>query len=83
MRHMVGGENCLKISASQLLRFGIDSVREAFFFNRLNMGIFRIGWLHPQYLDGIWIGQDEYRMPLVPLSEYPEPWFWKIAGRGI
>ena len=39
--------------------------------------------LHPQYLDKIWIGQDQYRMPLAPLSEYPEPWFWKAAGRGI
>ena len=26
-------------------------------------------------LDGIWIGQDQCRMPLAPLSEYPEPWF--------
>ena len=31
--------------------------------------------LHPQHLDGIWIGQHQYRMPLAPLSEYPEPWF--------
>ena len=31
--------------------------------------------LHPQHLDGIWIGQDQYRMPLAPLSEYPEAWF--------
>ena len=31
--------------------------------------------LHPQHLDGIWIGQDQYRMPLASLSEYPEPWF--------
>ena len=29
--------------------------------------------LHPKHLDGIWIGQDQYRMPLAPLSEYPEP----------
>ena len=31
--------------------------------------------LHPQHLDGIWIGQDQYRMPLNSLSDYPEPWF--------
>ena len=29
--------------------------------------------LHPQHLDEIWIGQDQYRMPLASLSEYPEP----------
>ena len=28
MRHMVGGEHSLQISATQLLRFGIDSVLE-------------------------------------------------------
>ena len=39
--------------------------------------------LHPKKINGIWIGQDQYRMPLGPLSEYPEPWFWKVAGRGI
>ena len=31
--------------------------------------------LHPKHLDGIWIGQDQYRMPIAPLGEYPEPWF--------
>ena len=31
--------------------------------------------LHPQHFDGIWIRQDQYRMPLAPLSEYSEPWF--------
>ena len=30
--------------------------------------------LHPQHLDGIWIGQNRYRLPLAPLNEYPEPW---------
>ena len=30
--------------------------------------------LHPQNLDGIWIGQNQYRLPLAPLNEYPEPW---------
>ena len=35
--------------------------------------------LHPQHLDGIWIGQNQYRLPYAPLSEYPEPWFWKVA----
>ena len=30
--------------------------------------------LHPQHLDGIWIGQDQYRLPLAPLNEFPEPW---------
>ena len=30
--------------------------------------------LHPQHLDGIWIGQNQYRLPLAPLNEYPEPW---------
>ena len=31
--------------------------------------------LHPQHLDEIWIEQGQHRMPLAPLSEYPEPWF--------
>ena len=31
--------------------------------------------LHPQHLDGIWIGLIQYRLPYAPLSEYPEPWF--------
>ena len=35
--------------------------------------------LHPQHLDGIWIGQNQYRLPLAPLTEYPEPWCWKVA----
>ena len=39
------------------------------------LGFGQIRLLHPQYLDGIWIGQDQYRMPLTPLSEYPEAWF--------
>ena len=26
--------------------------------------------LHPHYLDGIWIGQDQYRLPLAPLNEF-------------
>ena len=30
--------------------------------------------LHPQHLDGIWVGQDQYRLPLGPLDEFPEPW---------
>ena len=30
--------------------------------------------LHPQHLDGIWIRQDQCRLPLAPLNEYPEPW---------
>ena len=30
--------------------------------------------LHPQHLDGIWIGQNQYRLPLAPLNEFPEPW---------
>ena len=30
---------------------------------------------HPQHLDGIWIGQNQCRLPYAPLSEYPEPWF--------
>ena len=28
--------------------------------------------LHPQHLDGIWIGQDQCRVPLAPLNEFPE-----------
>ena len=31
--------------------------------------------LHPQHLDGIWIGLIQYRLPLAPPCEYPEPWF--------
>ena len=38
--------------------------------------------LDPQHLKRIWIGQEQYMMPLAPLCEYPEPWFWKVAGRG-
>ena len=30
--------------------------------------------LHPQHLGGIGIGQDQYRLPLAPLNEFPEPW---------
>ena len=30
--------------------------------------------LHLQHLGGIWIGQDQYRLPLAPLNEFPEPW---------
>ena len=29
---------------------------------------------HPQHLDGIWIGQNQCRLPYAPLSKYPEPW---------
>ena len=39
--------------------------------------------LHPQHLDGIWIGLIHYRLPYAPVSEYPEPWLWKVAGSGI
>ena len=30
--------------------------------------------LHLQHLGGIWIGQDQYRLPLAPLNEFTEPW---------
>ena len=30
--------------------------------------------LHPQHLDRNWIGQNQYRLPLAPLNEFPEPW---------
>ena len=30
--------------------------------------------LHPQHLGGIWIGLNQYRLPLAPLNEYPKPW---------
>ena len=30
--------------------------------------------LHPQHSDGIWIGLDQCRVPLVPLNEFPEAW---------
>ena len=30
--------------------------------------------LHPQDLDGIWIVQDQYRLPIAPLIQFPEPW---------
>ena len=36
--------------------------------------------LHLQHLDGILTGLIRYRLPLNTLSEYPEPWFWKISG---
>ena len=39
--------------------------------------------LHPKHLDGIWIGQDQYRLPLAPLNEFPDPWCGKMSGRGI
>ena len=35
--------------------------------------------LHPQHLGGIWIGQNQYRLPLAPLNEFPEPWCLKVA----
>ena len=35
--------------------------------------------IHPQHLGGIWIGQNQYRLPLAPLNEYPESWCWKVA----
>ena len=38
--------------------------------------------LHPQHLDGICTGQHPYRLPYDTLSEYPEPWSWKISGKG-
>ena len=38
--------------------------------------------LHPHHLDGIWTGQTPYRLPYNTLSEYPEPWSWKISVRG-
>ena len=37
--------------------------------------------LHPKRLDRIWIGQNQYRLPLAPLNEYPEPWRLKVADR--
>ena len=36
--------------------------------------------LNTQHLYGIWTGLTPYRLPLDTLSEYPEPWFWKIPG---
>ena len=27
--------------------------------------------------------QDLYGLPLAPLNEFPEPWCWKMSGRGI
>ena len=41
----------------------------------------KIRLLHPQHLDGIWIGQDQYRLHLAPINEFPEPWCWKISER--
>ena len=32
-------------------------------------------FLQPRPLGGIWIGQNQYRLPLAPLNEYPEPWW--------
>ena len=34
--------------------------------------------LYPQHLDGIWTGPLQFMLPYDTLSEYPEPWFWKI-----
>ena len=36
--------------------------------------------LHPQHLNGIWSGMTPYRVPLNILSEYQEPWSWKMSG---
>ena len=36
--------------------------------------------LHPQHFDGILTRLTLYRVPLDPLSEYPEPWSWKMSG---
>ena len=41
-------------------------------FQRETISIIRL--LHLQHLNGIWIGQDQYRLPLAPLNEFPEPW---------
>ena len=30
--------------------------------------------LDPQHLGGIWVGKDQYRLPLAPLNDFPEPW---------
>ena len=35
--------------------------------------------LDPQHLDWILTGLTLYRVPLDPLSEYPEPWSWKMS----
>ena len=43
----------------------------------------KIRLLHPQHLDRIWIRQDQYRLPLAPINEFPEPWSWKTSGRVI
>jgi hypothetical protein len=54
----------LKFEAAIRLRCGLHIQRE-------KTGVYYRGesrLLHPQHLDGIWIGQDQYRMPLASLS---------------
>ena len=36
--------------------------------------------LNIRHLYGIWTGLTPYRLRLDTISEYPEPWFWKISG---
>ena len=37
----------------------------------------RIRLLHPQHLDGIWLGLTPWRLPSDTLSEYLKPYSWK------
>ena len=40
-----------------------------------------VKFLYPQHLDGIWTGQTLHRLTYAPVNEYPEPLYWKLAGR--
>ena len=37
------------------------------------LSLWQVRLLHPQHLDGIWLGLTPYRVPLDTLSEYSEP----------
>ena len=42
--------------------------------------VYRVQCTHPQHSDWIWTGTTPYRLPYNTLSEYPDPWSWKISG---
>ena len=55
--------------------FGPPAVRFAHSREKLASRLLKI-----RHLYGIWSGLIPYRLRLDTLSEYPEPWYWKISG---
>ena len=54
MWHMVGGEHCLKISAPQLLQFGIDSVLKI--LNERMAQLLNL-WIANMFIEQPWLHQ--------------------------